>query len=391
MIGEKFATNYGQWVRRAVAQKRGQKDIITFFDSSVPEPTALVQQVVSEAFSGPITSRYASAFNGGNPFILDLLANRYGLGRESVLGTTGATSALSLIYRALVQPGEHILVETPGFDLFQELAQSQGIRVSQFSRDGDRFTVNLNDLVARLQPTTKLIVISNLHNPSGMAVSTADLETLARLVEARGIRVVVDEVYGEYADYDTRPRAAAQISPAFISVSSLTKIYGLSTLRCGWIVAAPEIMLPIRTLADRTDVSISNLAHAVAALILEQPAKFDAYTRNMVGEARPLVEESLRLWKAERLVDGILPEFGCIFFPRLVGIENSAAFVDWLAKRSGVLIAPGEFFGAPGHIRIGFARELGELKAGLSALTDGLRTFRAHIGAGDARRSVISG
>lgn len=347
------------------------------FDSSVPEPTELLREIVAEAFGQPISDRYVSAFLGGNPLALEAIARRYGVARADVLGTAGATNGIALIYRALVAPGEHILVETPGFDLFQDLAAERGIRVGHFARTGERFAPDLAALERGLQPDTRLIVLSNLHNPSGMALSRDDLEALAAIVEPRGIRVIVDEVYADYAGDGGGTTPAAALSPMFISVSSLTKIFGLSTLRCGWIIAEPATMAAIRATSDRSELSISNLAHAVAALVLERADLFTAHWQHILAGTRPVMRQALEGWTAEGLATGRMPDHGCIAFPRLTGIDDDAAFAEWLIERHGVIVAPGTFFGAPGHVRIGFGGDAASLAEGLAAFTEGLRRYRA--------------
>jgi aspartate/methionine/tyrosine aminotransferase len=172
------------------------------------------------------------------------------------------------------------------------------------------------------------------------------------------------------------------LSPALVSVSSLTKSHGLSTLRCGWIVAAPEPIARIRALAEEIDFSISNLSHAIAALVLERPQPFEEYRRETMRRARPIVESYHTHWLNEGLVTGTLPQSGCIAFPRLVGIDDTVGFSEWLADRCGVIVAPGEYFSAPGHIRIGFARPPADVDYGLQALTDGLIRFRDQQGKG---------
>lgn len=369
--------SYAQWVRRTVARARTSGGrLVPLFDSSVPEPAALLTQAVTAAFAAPVTSRYVSAFSGGNPFVVDHLAAHYGVDRAQVLCTTGATGALSLIYRALVKPGEHILVETPGFDLFADIAYENGIAVDHVVRAAPRFGIDVAAIAAALRPTTRLVVVSNLHNPSGMAIDHADLVALARLAEARGVLVIVDEVYGDYADARTRPCPAATLSPSMMSVSSLTKIYGLSTLRCGWIVGAPDVIAPIRDLSERFEFGVSNLSHAVAALVLEDAPRFDAWSAGVVAAARPVFAAHFADWRAAGLVEGVVPDFGCIAFPRLTGIDDTAAFADWLAARSGVIVAPGEYFGAAGHLRIGFAQDPGELGEALVAVAAGMRAYR---------------
>jgi aspartate/methionine/tyrosine aminotransferase len=275
-----------------------------------------------------------------------------------------------------MKPSDRVLIEQPGFDLFDGLARSHGYGVDHFTRRGPKFVIDPEEVAASLRPETRLVIITNLHNPSGMAVDDRVLQALADIAELNDIHVVVDEVYGDYADAEARPRAAAQLSPRLISVNSLTKIYGLSTLRCGWIVAAPDVIAPIRTLSEEVEFGVSNLAHAVAALVLERSAQFDAYRDEIIDRCRPVIEDYWKNWSDEGLIEGELPEFGCVSFPRLVGIDDSEQFSSWLADRSGVIVAPGEFFGAPGHVRIGHAQLPGNLEQGLEELDAGLKSYR---------------
>jgi aspartate/methionine/tyrosine aminotransferase len=368
---------YAQWVRRAIRNTMAaQRPAIPLFDSSVEEPTELLRRTIMAGFVRPITSRYQSVFVNGNPYVVEKLASRYGVAEERVLCTTGATSALSLVYRAYLSPGDHILVETPGFDLFADIARSLGARVGFFRRRGPEFGIDVDEVAAMLEPDTRLVVLSNLHNPSGMLLSDRELEALADAVTGRGVKLIVDEVYGDYADCDARPGSAVRLSPDFIGISSLTKIYGLSTLRCGWVVADPEALAPVRRVSDHFEFGVSKLAHAVSALILEDSTAFDENSQQVLASARPVIEHFFGDWVDAGLVDGALPKFGCISFPKLVGIEDTKEFSAWLADSTGVIVAPGEFFGAPGHIRIGHAHPPDVLERGLAQLTGGLRAYR---------------
>ncbi|SFO41973.1 pyridoxal phosphate-dependent aminotransferase [Sphingomonas sp. OK281] len=369
--------SYSQWVRKVIRTVRSERNLlVSLFDSSVPEPIELLRQFVAEGFSETITSRYTSAFANGNPYVVEQLARRYAVPADQVVCTTGATGALSLIYRALLKPGDRVLVENPGFDLFHKIAETYGFGVDRFERRGDDFAIDPDEVAAAMTPETRLIVLANLHNPSGMAIPPETLAAIGRIAEARGVHVIVDEVYGDYVDPVLRPPPGMQLSPALISVSSLTKSHGLSTLRCGWIVGAPAPIGRIRALAEEIDFGISNLSHAIAALVLERPQPFDDFRSGIMRRARPIVESYHAYWRDEGLVAGALPPFGCIAFPRLVGIDDTVGFSEWLADRCGVIVAPGEYFGAPGHIRIGFARAPADVDYGLQALTDGLIRYR---------------
>lgn len=370
--------SYAQWVRGAIAMARARQGVIvSLFESSVPEPRELLRQMVVDT-AEPVFSRYyVSAFSDGNPFVREMLAADYGVSIDQVLCTTGATGALSLIYRALLAPGDHVLVETPGFDLFGCLAAAQGIAFSHFERRGERFAIDVGEVEARLRPETRLVVLSNLHNPSGMPVDHAVLRDLAALAERRGFHLVVDEVYGDYADAAVRPAPAMSLSPNVLSVSSLTKIFGLGPLRCGWIVGDEQTVAAIRALSGRVEFGISTLSHAVAAQVLTKRHLFAGYSRYHVENCRPVFETWFARMAAEGLMGGALPDAGCICFPALPQIADTRSFSEWLIARSGVVVAPGEYFGAPGRIRIGFCQNLPQLESGLAALEDGLRHYSA--------------
>ena len=369
--------SYSHWVRRVIRAVRSERNLLVgLFDSSVPEPVDQLRRIIADGFGDTITSRYTSAFTNGNPYVVAELARNYAVPAERIVCTTGATGALSLIYRAMLAPGERVLVESPGFDLFHTIAETYGYGVDRFARHGDDFAIDVAGLEAAITPATRLIVLSNLHNPSGMALPPDTLSAIGALAEARGIHVIVDEVYGDYVDPALRPPPASRIGPALISISSLTKSHGLSTLRCGWIVGAQEPIARIRALAEEIDFGVSNLSHAVAALVLEHPEIFEDYRAGMMRRARPILESYHAHWCEQGLVTGALPPFGCIAFPRLVGIDDTVRFSEWLADRCGVVVAPGEYFGAAGHIRIGFARAPADVDYGLQALTDGLIRYR---------------
>ena len=368
---------YVQWVRRAVARAmQSHDDTGMLFGSSVAEPVELLRQTVVSGFGEPVTSRYTSVFVAGNPFVIEQLAQTYRLPQNHILSTTGATGALSLLYRAYLSPGDHVLVESPGFDLFEDIGHALRAHVDCFGRRGEGFAIDPGEIEARILKNTRLIVLTNLHNPSGMLTGEDTLLAVAEVAARHNIKVVVDEVYGDYADPVDRPRRAAQLSPNLISVSSLTKIYGLSTLRCGWIVADPAVLAPVRALNDQFEFGVSKLSHAVAALVMENRREYDEYWRRVVAEARPVMAAWFERWRDAGLVSGELPRYGCIAFPRLRGIEDTQSFSAWLADRHGVIVVPGELFRAPGHVRIGYALPAAELERALEQFTAGLITYR---------------
>lgn len=374
--GQFLQQSYAQWVRKAIdISRRSGGQAVSLFDSSVPEPRELLRQAVADSVAPEFSPYYVSAFLRGNRFVVERLAETYNVATEQVLCTTGASTALSLLVRALAEPGDRVLIETPGFDLFTTLAVDAHLDIGYFQRTGPDYSIDVEMLASAITPRTRLIILTNLHNPSGMALDYSILERIAALAEARGVLVLVDEVYGDYASPLARPCAAASLSPALVSVSSLTKSFGLAAVRCGWIVGSREVVDAVREVNARIEFGVSNLAHAVAAQILFNPEPFMAYSSDGVARSRPALEQWFAQSSADGLVAGKLPEAGCICFPALPGVRDTEAFSNWLVKRYGVVVAPGEYFGQPGHIRIGFVQPEGHLERGLSALSEALRIY----------------
>lgn len=369
------AGSYADWGRGAVRVRESGADVAMLWDSTIAEPTAPLAEVVRGAFSPAVTSRYVSVFADGNRYAIAALARRYGLSPEGIMTTTGATGALDLVLKALVSPGDRVLVERPGFDVLARIARGAGAEVDELKRQGPDFRVDLAALEAQLTPRTRAVVITNLHNPSGAYLSPDEIAAIGARLARAGAVLVVDEVYADFAAEAGGP-PAARLGRNIVSVSSLTKVFGLFALKFGWLAADPALVDRIRASAPDGDMGVSKLAHAVAAHVLEAPEPFEAHWRSALAATRPKVERQARALAAAGLVQGELPAFGCMWFPRIVGVDDTLSLARRLFERHRVLVAPGEYFGAPGHLRIGFGPDVGAVEAGLQRLEAGLRSSR---------------
>lgn len=365
--------DYSGWVRGVMRAVAGEPEAAVLFDSTIREPTELLAGVVRKAFDGKVTDRYESVFANGNRFVAQAVARRYGVTPEQVVCSTGATGSMAMVIRAFVQPGDHVIVETPCFDLLPTLAIEAGATVSHIARRAPAFDVDVAELSQMIQPNTRLIVLTHLHNPSGAALGQATLLALAALAGKTGVQILIDEVYGDFAG---PAPAAATLSPGIISAGSLTKVQGLFALKCGWAIAAPDRMAKILAANSLGDYGVSKLAHAVAALVLEDMAPFDAHWRELLDKARPVVERHAAAMVGEGLLAGDIPRSGCMYFPRVVGVSDTRALSAWLWREHRIVVAPGEFFGLPGHIRVGFGGAAAPLDRGLSRLRTALGQYQ---------------
>lgn len=362
--------SYSAWSRSLHRRMPLPNGTRLLFESTIDEPVQLLSELVARAFENGATDRYASVFGRGNPHLIDALAVRYGVERGMVLTTTGAANGIGQILTALAGPGDQVLVETPGFDVLTSLAEASGAEVASLVRPAPTFDLTVETLLGALTPTTRMVVISNLHNPSGLRLDESRVLELARAAAEHDVWLVVDEVYADFA----RPEAiCTPLAPNLIRVNSLSKVFGLYGLRCGWVVAAPDVVDRIAVANASREFGASKLTHAIAALILEQPAPFEAHARAVLAERRPILARHLAAMNADGLMEGEMPEFGCMAFPRVTHHQDTVLLAERLWRDHGLVTAPGEMFGHAGHMRLGIGLSPEAMDDGLSRLHEALR------------------
>ena len=360
------------WVRQTLNQLNDQsKPRIGLFDSSVPEPTQLLCDVAGKAFAQGAPDSFVSVFMRNHPVFEAWLSERYDVPAEHILCTSGATMAVSYVLEALCAPGEHVLTETPGFDIFRIAAAVEHLELSEFSRPAPHFGVDPLLVLDALQPNTKVVIVSDPHNPSGLGMDQDVLSELCDMLASRGIALVIDEVYKDYSD-DFVSGLDIASHPNLIRIGSMTKNFGLNALRAGWMFVGADLLERVRNHLRLADFSVSKLSHSVLAEVVSQSDRFDAFRHEIMQTARPIVQDWLDRMVEDGLLERLPPLEGCICFPDLKHISDTNDFSRWLAETHGVIVVPGECFGAPGFIRIGFAREEASLREGLRKLEAGL-------------------
>jgi aspartate/methionine/tyrosine aminotransferase len=295
----------------------------------------------------------------------------------SRVATAGGCSGANFIaLQALLDPGDEVLLESPGYDPIEAAAVMAGALVRRFERRfEDGWAVDPDRVAAALTPRTKAIAITSPHNPSGSLVAGDGLAALERLARERGLRVLVDEVYADTLAGDPYPpRPAAVRSDVFVSTTSLTKAYGLAALRCGWAIASGEVAAEMRRVRGLVDGSGPIPSERLAEVALRNlPA--------LRRRALAILEPNRRLW-AEFLASR--PELECspsptvssIAFPRFRDGRDAAGFAERLFARTRVAVAPGAFF-APGastasHFRVSLGGATDALREGLSRMSSAL-------------------
>jgi aspartate/methionine/tyrosine aminotransferase len=302
--------------------------------------------------------------------LLEAIADRYAVSPDRVSLAGGCSGANYLAFAALLDAGDEVVVERPAYDPLPAAARMLGASVRFFERRFEEsYAVDPDRIAAALSPRTRMVVLSSPHNPTGVLASEEALARLGSLAEGRGFLVLVDEVYQDCV-LTGRPSPAALRSPAFISSNSLTKAYGLSSLRCGWTLAYPEVTQRIRRARGVVDVNGAIPGERLAALAFARMAELSERTRRLIEANGPLVSAFLARSPALECV----PSRATITFPRFVDGRDAGPLAQRLFAEHGVAIVPGSFFEAPAHIRLSLGGATEELQKGLAALTSCLET-----------------
>jgi aspartate/methionine/tyrosine aminotransferase len=309
--------------------------------------------------------------NGYEP-LLDAIAARYGMSADRVTTAQGTSGANFLAFAALLQPGDDVVVESPGYDPLLAAPQLLGANIVRFTRRfDDGYALNPDRVARAITPRTKLIVMTSPHNPTGVIAERSALEAIGHTAAARGAHVLVDEVYMDAAGTPEQP--AATLGDVFLSTSSLTKSYGLSGLRCGWILSSPAIAERIRRARDVVDGTGSIVAERLSVLAFAQLDRLLARARTLLSANHALLLDFLR---SRPELDWVEPHGGTVVFPRIRGMADTSDFAERLLRDRDTAVVPGRFFDAPSHVRLGFNIETGRLASGLEALGAELDAIR---------------
>jgi aspartate/methionine/tyrosine aminotransferase len=305
----------------------------------------------------PATLELDGASRYRDPPLRAAIARKCGVTADMVTMADGTSMANMLALAGLIAPGDEVLVEHPVYEPLVAAARFLGAEVRHFRRQGPDFALDPDAVKAELTSRTSLIILTNLHNPTG---SLADAETL-RAIGALGPRVLVDEVYLDAAPGE---RTAALLGEAFVCTSSLTKVYGLSGLRCGWILASPELTERFWRLNELFSVAQAHATERLSLLALERLDEVAADIPALLARNRALANDFFA-GRAELEVAPMVHNVTC--FP-LLKTGDVDALNARLREAWDTSIVPGRFFGLADHFRLGVGQPTAMVEEGLKRL-----------------------
>lgn len=299
------------------------------------------------------------------------IADKCGVNPECVVSSLGTSMANHVAMAALLNPGDEVLLEHPTYELLLSTLNYLGATVKSLPRRFEnRFAIDPDDLRRLITPRTKLIVLTNLHNPSSAFIDETTLKEIGRIAADAGARVLVDEVYLD-AVFALRPRSAFHLGDVFVTTNSLTKVFGLSGLRCGWILAEPRLAEKMWRLSDLFHSTQAHVAELISVTAFQQLG-------TLIARSRLLLEANTLILNELFASCGRLESFphlhGLVAFPKFATSDMNRFYAH---LRSGykMTVVPGTFFGLQDHFRIGIGKDSEFVRNALTQLKGAIESY----------------
>jgi aspartate/methionine/tyrosine aminotransferase len=317
-----------------------------------------------------------NGINGDNSYgyapLQQAIATHHGVDPDCVVETAGTSMANHLAMAAILEPGDEVLIEHPAYGPILDIAHYLEASVKRFSRgEGNGWAIDPAEVRRCVTQKTRLIVITNLHNPTSAFTSESVLREIGEIARSVGGLVLVDEVYLD-AVYENTPRTSFHLGPQFVVTSSLTKVYGVSGLRCGWILAQPELAWKMRRLNDLYSATPVHPGELLSVIAFQHLDVLRERARRILEADRKLLRDFLA---QQSKVSALQTQWGTTSFVRLLN-GNADAFLQRLRSEFDTSAVPGRFFEVPDHFRIGMG-------VNSEMFTEGLNRISRALGRGD--------
>jgi len=352
-------------------------DVISFGVGEPDFPTP--ERIRRPALDALATGRIPYSSNSGDPrlraLLLDYMRERFDLhydGIDNLLITVGASQALDLAFRALIDPGDEVIFHEPSYVAYLpdiEFAGGVAVRIPTQAKDG--FRVTADALRAAITPKTKAVLLAFPTNPTGGIMERHHLEPLAEIIKEKDLLVISDEIYAELV-YDGRKHCSIASLPGMaertIVINGFSKAFSMTGWRLGYAAGPEELIAAMRKVHQLTMLCAPTPAQIAGIFALESGMETDwEDVRAMhaaYAERRRVMMEGF-----DALGCPSFEPLGAFYlFPdiRKSGMK-SEEFCDELLARHKVVCVPGTAFGETGEgfVRCCYATSLDDIREGL--------------------------
>ena len=369
--------------------------IHTLFQYLLETTDAAPEAIVGFSLSGsPVLGDYLDALDPaqsldwnnrdfrGLPELRDHVLTQAGLNglckRADVLITAGAAEANYLAIMQLLQPGDEIVIETPGWPQAAVLARAIGAKIVTVTREEkDRWALPLDRVAEVVTDKTRMIFVTNPNNPTGDLMAQSEIEELVRIADRVGAWLLVDEVYAGLEWDGPRAPSVAGMYARGITTGSVSKALGLQGLRTGWLICPdPELVMDAVILRENSS-EIMNIMGEVIAEVALRPERYAPAMEKARAEGAANLAQ-MNDWVAEQEgLTWVSPRAGLIGLGRLpAGIDSDDFAKVLLDDPYRTFLLPGSAYGQPNHIRLGVGGGASvNLSEGLDRVSQALRDW----------------
>lgn len=295
--------------------------------------------------------------------------------KDNILVTTGSSEANFLLIWSTAEPGEEVVFMLPNYMQMWGLLRGFGASVKPFYlREELDWNPDLDELKRMVTKKTKMIVLTNPNNPTGAVLDEEARQTIVGLAEWAGAWIVSDEVY-QGAELD------GPVTPSFwgmtdrlVVTNGLSKAYGLSGLRVGWIAGPEDFIQRIWPYHDYTTICLNAMSNRLAQIALANREKILRRTRSILNTNLPILQSWME--KQRDLFHLVPPKAGAIAFARYNLDIPSADLVEKIRSEKGVLLVPGKHFLMGNYLRFGYGLEKERLITALDLIGEVLRNIK---------------
>lgn len=335
-------------------------------DSGVPA----VERHEFDTLGAPVNLRNTGPY--GDPMLISALARRYRMAEAGVVPVPGASSGIFIALAVAASPGAKVLLEQPTYEPVRLVADFLHLNIEPLRRDPQQsFDVNPDEIEMGLDEGATAVFLCNLHNPSGRVIKPDALQAIVTRCERAGATLIVDEAYLDaWSLVAEQPCwTAASLGDNVIAINSLTKIYGLSGLRAGWLATSPRLAEQARETMDLLSVNNAAPAMTLAVSALYGIGKMEERFRQLYAAGQPVFRD----WLAKELRlqgyanDGAI--FECVRLPE--GLSGGR-LNELLVTEYDTQVTPGAFFDLNDHIRLSLTLPPDELTEALSRISAAL-------------------
>ena len=261
--------------------------LLDFNERTIP-PHPLVREAIGQYIGRGEYQKYPEYGD-----LDDVIAGYIGVKPSEVIPTNGSDQAIDIVYRAFVEKGDDVIVPAPTFAMLEQSAHIQGSNIVAPRYKGENLDFPFGEVMDKIRPGVKLVIICNPNNPTGTTLSKDKSEAIIKKAKAADAAVLVDEAYSEFAPELTVVDLIAKYDN-FLVTRSFSKVMGTAGLRTGCAVSQEKNIKELRKIRGPYDV---NMAAAAAMKALRNPevvADIKAYISEVMDVSKPILEQFYR-------------------------------------------------------------------------------------------------